>query len=73
MEDDIPPLDEAAMEAAKTRQSNLTKPPGSLGRLEEFSVQIAGMTGQDIPTLDNPVIATAAANSPLPTNSHSIL
>lgn len=62
MEAGIPPLDEAAMEAAETRQANLTKPPGSLGRLEEFSVQIAGMTGQEIPTLDEAVITTVAGD-----------
>ncbi|MEF8772795.1 nicotinate-nucleotide--dimethylbenzimidazole phosphoribosyltransferase [Halodesulfurarchaeum sp.] len=62
MEDDIPPLDEAAMEAARERQANLTKPPGSLGRLEAFSVQIAGMTGQETPTLADPVITTVAGD-----------
>ncbi|RPJ40830.1 MAG: nicotinate-nucleotide--dimethylbenzimidazole phosphoribosyltransferase, partial [Chloroflexi bacterium] len=37
-------LDEAAMAAARARQDTLTKPPGSLGRLEELSVQLAGIT-----------------------------
>ena len=41
----IAPLDEAAMNAARQRQMMLAKPPGSLGRLEELSVQLAGMTG----------------------------
>lgn len=40
------PLDEAAMEAARARQLSLAKPPRSLGRLEELSVQIAGLTGR---------------------------
>jgi nicotinate-nucleotide--dimethylbenzimidazole phosphoribosyltransferase len=62
MEGEIPPLDEEAMEAARERQANLTKPPGSLGRLEEFSVQIAGMTGQKTPTLADPVITTVAGD-----------
>ena len=39
-------LDESAMEAAKQRQAALAKPPGSLGRLEALSVQLAGITGQ---------------------------
>lgn len=35
----ITPLDERAMSAARERQAQLAKPPGSLGRLEELSVQ----------------------------------
>ena len=41
----ILPLDAAAMTAARERQAQLAKPPGSLGRLEELSVQLAGITG----------------------------
>jgi nicotinate-nucleotide--dimethylbenzimidazole phosphoribosyltransferase len=41
----IPPLDTVAQQAALERQSHLTKPRGSLGRLEILSAQIAGMTG----------------------------
>ena len=39
-------LDESAMDAARKRQAQLAKPPGSLGRLEELSIQLAGITGQ---------------------------
>ena len=39
------PLDESAMTAARVRQAQLAKPPGSLGRLEELSIQLAGITG----------------------------
>ncbi len=35
-----------AMDAARKRQAELAKPPGSLGRLEDLSVQLAGITGQ---------------------------
>ncbi|MSQ33021.1 MAG: nicotinate-nucleotide--dimethylbenzimidazole phosphoribosyltransferase [Dehalococcoidia bacterium] len=42
----IGPPDEAAAAAARQRQDSLTKPPGSLGRLEELSIQLAGITGQ---------------------------
>ena len=42
----IAPLDEAAMAAARERQARLAKPPGSLGRLEDLSVQLAGITGK---------------------------
>ena len=41
----VRPLDEAAMAAARERQAQLAKPPGSLGRLEELSIQLAGITG----------------------------
>ncbi len=62
MEIEIPPLDEQAMAEAEKRQANLTKPPGSLGRLEPASVQIAGMTGDPTPTLADPVITTVAGD-----------
>ena len=42
----VSPLDDAAMEKARERQAQLAKPPGSLGRLEDLSVQLAGITGQ---------------------------
>lgn len=42
----IRPLDEDAMAAARRRQAELAKPPGSLGRLEELSIQLAGITGR---------------------------
>ena len=41
----IQPLDDAAMTKARERQAQLAKPPGSLGRLEDLSVQLAGITG----------------------------
>lgn len=44
--DTIVPLDDVAMKAAEQRQAQLAKPPGSLGRLEELSIQLAGITGQ---------------------------
>ena len=42
----IAPLDNAAMDKARQRQAELAKPPGSLGRLEELSVQLAGISGR---------------------------
>ncbi|MDP2663592.1 MAG: nicotinate-nucleotide--dimethylbenzimidazole phosphoribosyltransferase, partial [Dehalococcoidia bacterium] len=42
----IGPLDEEAMASARARQDSLTKPLGSLGRLEELSIQIAGISRQ---------------------------
>ena len=44
--DSVQPLDETAMAAARERQAQLAKPPGSLGRLEDLSVQLAGITGR---------------------------
>lgn len=41
----IQALDAGAMDAARQRQAQLAKPPGSLGRLEDLSVQLAGITG----------------------------
>ena len=42
----VSPLDNAAMEKARERQAELAKPPGSLGRLEDLSIQMAGITGK---------------------------
>ena len=43
---DIKPLDSQAMAAARQRQNELLKPAGSLGELEEISIQISGITGK---------------------------
>lgn len=43
---DITSLDAMAIDAAKRHQERLAKPPGSLGKLEELAVQIAGITGK---------------------------
>ena len=37
----VPALDAEAENAARARQGRLTKPPGSLGRLEDLSVWVA--------------------------------
>ena len=58
----IQPLDENAMRAARARQDQLTKPQGSLGRLEALSVQLAGITAQPRPRLKQPVIVTMAGD-----------
>ncbi len=42
----IGPLDAAAVKAAQERQAKLAKPPGSLGLLEDMSIQLAGISGQ---------------------------
>lgn len=58
----IQPLDEAAMQAARTRQDDLTKPRGSLGQLEELSIKIAGITGQERPQIKHKVVTTMAGD-----------
>ena len=58
----IAPLDEAAMTAAQARQNVLTKPQGSLGRLESLSVQLAGITGDPQPKMQHKVILTMAGD-----------
>jgi nicotinate-nucleotide--dimethylbenzimidazole phosphoribosyltransferase len=58
----ITALDAAAMAAAGARQAQLTKPAGSLGRLEELAVQIAGITGQPRPSIQQPVVIVMAAD-----------
>ena len=58
----IKQLDGAAMAKARKRQDMLTKPAGSLGRLEDISVQLAGIYGQAVPKPNNKVIILAAGD-----------
>ncbi|MFV0299949.1 MAG: nicotinate-nucleotide--dimethylbenzimidazole phosphoribosyltransferase [Paracoccus sp. (in: a-proteobacteria)] len=45
-------FDETAAAAARARQDSLTKPPGSLGRLEELAIFLAGWQGRERPRLE---------------------
>ena len=56
----VRPLDAAAAEAARERQVRLLKPPGSLGRLEELAVWLAGCTGLERPAVQARVVVAAA-------------
>lgn len=47
----IPSPDTAAESAARARQSQLTKPPGALGRLEDLACWLAGRLGQAVPDM----------------------
>jgi nicotinate-nucleotide--dimethylbenzimidazole phosphoribosyltransferase len=58
----IRPLDKLAMASARTRQDQLTKPRGSLGRLESLSVQLAGVFGDGLPEIRHRVIVTMAGD-----------
>jgi len=58
--DAIGPLDEAAMAAAAAHLDRLTKPPGSLGRLEELVITLAGITGRpDAPVARRAIVIAA--------------
>lgn len=71
---EVLPLDRSAMTAAETYQARLAKPPGSLGRLEEISIRIAGITGHVHNALnkkqllvfaaDNGVVAEGVSSAP---------
>ena len=58
----IRPADPEAKRAAELRQGRLTKPPGSLGRLEELSIQLAGIFETERPTLRGKTVIVAAAD-----------
>ena len=70
----VSPLDDAAMAAARQRQAQLAKPPGSLGRLEDLSIQLAGITGKVqnriekkhllVFAADNGVVAEGVSSAP---------
>jgi nicotinate-nucleotide--dimethylbenzimidazole phosphoribosyltransferase len=59
---DIRPLDKDCMSQAKARQDNLTKPTGSLGRLEDLSIQMAGIQDQPLPRIKNKAVIVMAAD-----------
>jgi nicotinate-nucleotide--dimethylbenzimidazole phosphoribosyltransferase len=58
----IKPLDKGAMAEARSRQDVLTKPQGSLGRLEELSIKLAGIQGKALPQVKHKVIFTLAGD-----------
>jgi nicotinate-nucleotide--dimethylbenzimidazole phosphoribosyltransferase len=58
----IRPPDKKSIEEARKRQESLTKPPGSLGILEELSIKIAGIQGIEKPVLERKTIVTMAAD-----------
>lgn len=55
-------LDGQAMEAARRRSDRLTKPPGSLGMLEDIAAQIAGITGKSQPWLERKAVIVMAGD-----------
>ena len=55
-------LNETTIQAIRTRQDNLTKPPGSLGILEDLAARIGGVTGQDFPQISKKAVVVMAAD-----------
>jgi nicotinate-nucleotide--dimethylbenzimidazole phosphoribosyltransferase len=60
--DGLGPLDPPAMAQASAHLDTLTKPPGSLGRLEGLVVTLAGITGTNAPRVRAKAIVVAAAD-----------
>src|ERR1700677_4628058 len=58
----MPRADEAARAAAREREGQLTKPAGSLGRLQEISEWMAAWQGSARPHVDRPLVAVFAGN-----------
>ncbi len=59
---DVAAINQVAATAAEVRQGTLTKPPGSLGRLENIAVRLAGMQGATTPSLQRVHISVFAAD-----------
>ncbi|MEW6557753.1 MAG: nicotinate-nucleotide--dimethylbenzimidazole phosphoribosyltransferase [Elusimicrobiota bacterium] len=58
----IKPFDKKIFETTQKRLDNLTKPLGSLGRLEDLAKQIVAITGEEKPELNKKVIFTLAGD-----------
>src|SRR5260370_42532659 len=58
----IQPVDPDWIERARARQLQLTKPPGSVGRLEEIATRMAGIQRTLSPLVKRPRIALSAAD-----------
>ncbi|WP_411383085.1 nicotinate-nucleotide--dimethylbenzimidazole phosphoribosyltransferase [Pseudomonas sp. L7] len=56
------PLDNDAMEQARSRQQQLTKPAGSLGQLEALAISLAGLQGRERPNLERVAIGLFAGD-----------
>ena len=59
---DLPDGDARIADAAAARQQTLTKPPGSLGRLEELAIWLARWQRRELPRLERVTIAVFAGN-----------
>lgn len=59
---DIKPFDEQMISAARTRQGQLTKPPGALGALESLAIFLAGAQAREQPRVDKVWISIFAGD-----------
>ena len=59
---DLPVQDQGTIAAAQGRNTQLTKPPGSLGRLEDLAIWYAGWRGAERPELSHCQITVFAGN-----------
>ena len=55
--------DREIMDAARRRQAELAKPPGSLRKLEDYSIRLAGITGQVRPHVEKCRVLVLAADN----------
>lgn len=58
----IGPLDKEAMAETQKHLDNLTKPPGSLGVLENIALKLAGITGSSYPTIKDKAVVVMAGD-----------
>jgi nicotinate-nucleotide--dimethylbenzimidazole phosphoribosyltransferase len=58
----VPPLDRDAERLARARLDRLTKPPGSLGALEDLAARLAAITGRVQPSVEPAAVLVAAAD-----------
>ncbi len=58
----VQPIDEDAMRRAASRMDALLKPPGSLGRLEDLGILLAGVQGNEKPVIDSKLSLIYAAD-----------
>ncbi len=58
----VRPLNREVMEQVQARLDNLTKPPGSLGKLEDIVKQLGGITGNPLPLVEQKAVLVMAGD-----------
>ena len=67
----LPEFDTVSLHSAKLREPNLTKPPGSLGRLEKIAAWLSSWQGKHPPSVDFPSARIFAGNHGISKNGVS--